>query len=452
MIRSNRVANSGLISCAVLLSLLVPGTGWAQQPPVTPQSPQSPNSRDQLTAAARAVLSADFQLGPFFLQPRLASAAGAQSVPNRRREDDPTKAELDFRVNITPGIGIALPIKGRHFLSFSPRAEFNWFLEFEGLRRLNIVLPASYAFSSPRFDFTLSGHYVKGQSTTDDPVLLDGEPAAPDFETDNYEVFTTSSVAATAGLWVTSRTRLGFRSRYRTAGYDDSEDPESGGTDNADRNRDTASLGATYSFALSPAVAISAVYDWRETKPQDPESFRAVTENRLGAQLDLTPSPSFRTSIFAGQLWQQHDDPERENFRGLTFLGTASTQPGGVVSIRLDAERRVNPSFWQNNSYYLRYGGGGSIEVAVSRVVALGARASYHRHEYPNVSTDTQLDGSTLTDKREDELMRWSGTFRWSITARNALHLDVGRQERRSNFDRNNLEGMILRVGVVAAY
>ena len=170
-----------------------------------PVSARAPTQRDDLAAEAQAVISADFQLGPFFLQPRIASSAGYQSVGNFRQEDDPTKAQLDFRVNVTPGLGLALPIKGRHMLSFSPRAQYTWWLEFKELQGFSVILPGSYVFSSPRVDVTLRGTYVDGWQGAQDPILVDGAPANPDFEDNDYYQFTSLAAGGSVGLRLSRR-------------------------------------------------------------------------------------------------------------------------------------------------------------------------------------------------------------------------------------------------------
>jgi len=422
---------------------------FAQEVIRPPQSPQTP--RDDVDVAARALLRAELALGPLLLRPQIGGAAGWRSISEGYRIGDPTKLETDFVVDVSPEIQAALSSRGRHLLKFGARLNYHWFARHTWLRKLDIIAPASYQFTSERMRFSLANLFVDGSQDFLDPVTFEDEPVLPEYEFDQRHAFQSNRSSTAFEVDMTRRLIFGASANQMILRYDEFED-ETLINLASERDRDEHALGASLGFRLVPSTTLFLTYAWSESIPQHAESFRKYQRDMLGIRLEKNPSRTFGGSLSVGyqRFFWEHEDVE--DVEEITGDGALAMVLGDRVFIQLTGARLIYPSYWRNNTYFDRYGGGTSITIAASRSIRIGVIGGYYIHEYPNETTETLPSGDVLTKAREDELWQSVAFLQWTLGASHSIGARAGWTERTSNFDQFDRQGLILGGGYSIVY
>jgi len=438
-----------LILITIITLLCGIGSSFAQQGVRPPQAPATP--RDDVEVGARALLRTELALGPLLVRPQIGGAAGWRSVAERYRIGDPTEIETDFTIDVSPEIQAALPMRTNHILRFGARLDYNWFARRKALRKLDVIVPASYEYSSERTLLTVANLFVDGSQDFLDPVTFEDEVVLPEYELDYRHSFRSNSSSAAFEFDLTRTIMLGVSASQRIVRYDELEDVLS--VENAiRRNRDDHALGASIGFRLIPSTTLFLTYAWADSIPEFAESIREREQDRFGVSLASSPSRRFVTNVSVGYKRLLYTHSEADDVEGVTGNALVSTVLGDRVVVDLTGERDLYPSYWRDNLYFDRYGGGAAITLAVTRAVRLGAGGGYHIHEYPNETIETLPTGAQSVVSRVDELWEYLGFFQWTLGSTHSIGARAGWTERASNFDEYNREGLILGAGYSIVY
>lgn len=117
------------------------------------------------------------------------------------------------------------------------------------------------------------------------------------------------------------------------------------------------------------------------------------------------------------------------------------------MEIDLAVDRDIFPSLWFDSIYALRQGAGISVLLQASRGFAVGGDISYHEHDYPTEATAPQRDGSLFTAKRNDQILRFGGLIRLRADRLNNISFRIGYFDRDSNFDTQEISGLVIGSG-----
>lgn len=431
-----------LALCCVTFALGSTTTALAQ----SRRTPDGAADRDELSAGAQALLDADLRLGPLYVQPQMGVSFGWESVPNARDSEEPKRLVSDLAATLSPKIRLVLPFRERHEFSADAGVDYRWFQDFESLRTLNTQLFGGYSLRSHRIDLTLTDVFVDGERGFLDPLEIDGGTAALQFETDERLGIQTNEFLAVVDWKLNPRMTVtveGGRNRIRFE-----EDAESSGIGLAGRlNRDENIAGAALRFALTPTIEVSPRYEWEDAVYVAPDNPREGIYDLAGVGIDLIPNSRFSAGAVVGLRRFRPDDSTVLDFSGLSLQGEASVVLGGRATLDLNGTRDITPSFWFDNTFFVRQGGGAALLVALSRRLRLGGDISYHQHDYPLETTAALLGGELLTARRNDELLNYGARGSWAFGSAGAVDVRVGWLERRSNFDFIELEGITVAVG-----
>lgn len=439
----------GLLVLVAAFTLTGPAGSFAQQVLRPPQVPRSPD--DDVDVAARALLTAELALGPFLLRPQIGGAAGWRSVSEGYRAGESTELVTDFVVDVSPEIQAALGGQTRHLLKFGARLDYHWFATHAYLRKLDIIAPVSYRFTSDRVRFSAANLFVDGSQDFLDPVTFEDEQVLPEYEFDQRHEFQSNRTSAAFEIDMTRRLIFGVSGRQLILRYDELED-ENFTNLATERNRDDHELAALFGFRLLPSTTLFVTYAWADSIPEDPQSLREYEEHRPGVRLDVNPSRTFGASLSVGYqrfFWKHEGLEDVEEITGDALLGMVL---GDRVFLGLTGERRLIPSYWRNNPYFDRFGGGATISFAVSRAIRIGAGGGFYIHEYPYESIEALPSGDLIVEAREDELWQSVALFSWTLGASHSVGARVGWTERSSTIDEYNRQGLILGGGYSIVY
>jgi hypothetical protein len=436
-----------LIAAAFLFGGI--GGSYAQQASSPPQAPQTP--RDDVEVGARALLHTDLTLGPLLLRPQVGGAAGWRSIAERLRVGDPTEIETDFSVDVSPELRAALPMRTNHLLRFGARLDYHWFARREHLRKLDVIVPASYGYTSERLAFSVANLFVDGSQDFLAPLTFEDEPVVPEYELDYRHEFRSNVTTAAVDLDLTARLVLGVSGRRRVIHYDQSDD-EIQDTLAIQRNRDDLALGASLGFRLLPRTLVSATYDRARSVPEYAGNMREREEDRFGARFSSILNRSFSTDLAVGYKRLFYSYRQEEDVEAITGNGVVSMVLADRVAVDVSGGRNILPSYWRDNLYFDRYGGAAAVTLAVSRGIRLGVAGSFHTHEYPTAAQLDPQEGDLVSTQRRDDIWGYLGTFDWMLGASHSIQARAGWSERSSNFEQYDREGLILGAGYAIIY
>ena len=132
--------------------------------------------------------------------------------------------------------------------------------------------------------------------------------------------------------------------------------------------------------------------------------------------------------------------------------GHISLHPLDFVEVTLSGSRDIFTSFWFDSVYALRQGGGVSGRLRINRALTFSGDVSNYEHTYPTETTATQLDGSFLTAKRLDRIFQYGAGAEWQVNRVNGLSFRVAYIRRTSNFDTQEVEGLVVGSGYSAVF
>jgi hypothetical protein len=342
-------------------------------------------------------------------------------------------------------------MRSSHLLRFGTRLDYHWFAERDELRKLDIIVPASYGYTGTRTMLSVTNLFVDGSQDFLDPVTFEDEPVLPEYELDYRHAFRSNFTSAAFEYDLTRSLIVGVSGSQRIIRYEEKEDELI--TETAiRRNRTDHALGTMLGFRLLPTTTLTFTYAWADSVPEYSENIRAREQDRFGVRLESSPSRRFVTNANVGYKRLFFENLPDDDVEGVTGSGLVSMVLADRVVVDLIGERDLYPSYWRDNLYFDRYGGAATVTLAVTRTIRLGAGGGYHIHEYPEEAAETLATGIEVMMSRTDELWEYLGYFQWTLGSSHSIGARAGWTERASNFDQYDREGLILGAGYSIIY
>ncbi len=424
---------------SLLAVALTPQFAWAQRPQ-RPREPQQPEEGTEVPASLRF---ADLKLGPLYLQPRVAlKSFGWDS--NVLGRSDPLGQISDFRITPSAGLKLAVPFQERHMLSADGEVDYLWFKENDDLRTFNTAFWGKYEYTSDRWDFEIENRFVDADRTQLDLIEIGGGEVPPGADIFERVRELTNRLGAVARWNLTTRVYVEARGSRRLVRYDP-EDSITGIRYAEELNRTEESGGVAFGYKIWPTSSIAVIGDWdlygceKVGNPRDAETSRA------GARVEMSPVGTVSGELLVAYRDLAPREPDLVGYTGIVLEADIALRPGGIVEIHLLADRDIFPTYWRDNTYALRQGGGLSFRRPVSRSLAIEGRATMHEASYPIEATEiSPEDGSEITAKRLDRVYRFDGRVEWRLSQSTTLGFRVGYINRISNFPRLDMDGFII--------
>lgn len=205
----------------------------------------------------------------------------------------------------------------------------------------------------------------------------------------------------------------------------------------------TARAGLGYDLGGDLRLVLSYVF---ERIPPAPD--RAIAESdahNVVGTLTGPIGPRMTGSLSAG--FRSQTNPlatgTSASYHGLTLGGTLSRQLGHSSSLDLTLHRDTDPSFFEENAYYVTNQAALALQVPGPFETWVRGSVNWLKNDYP---TDAQAIG----EPRSDQILGWTVGVGRAISWRAWLRADYTHQNRDSNvpgYDVNT-SGFILQVGV----
>jgi hypothetical protein len=205
----------------------------------------------------------------------------------------------------------------------------------------------------------------------------------------------------------------------------------------------TARAGLGYDLGGDLRLVLSYLF---ERIPPAPD--RAIAESEahnVVGTLNGSIGPLMQGSVSAG--YRSQENPlaagESASYHGLTLGGTLTRQLGHSSTLELALRRDTDPSFFEDNSYYVtNYAG---LALTVPAPFETWARGAFNwlRNDYPD-------DARATGEPRRDEVIAWTVGVGRAIGWRSWVRADYRHEKRNSNvpgFDVST-SGFILQLGV----
>lgn len=427
---------SGLVLCFLLL--LRPECARGQERR-RPRRPAGPEEGVQVPPGLRY---ADIRLGPFFLQPRVTVRDVGWDSNITGRSEAQGEAS-DFRATLSPGVKIILPIRDRHVISGDGQLDYLWFKGATGLRSFNGAATARYEYRSERWSLGLSDRFVNAERSQFDVLQIGDEDVPPVFEVFDRTRQLTNQTAVDLRWNFTSPIFLDARGARRIVRFDEEDEVATFNlAERLDRTEET--IGGAVGFRLTSLMAVSLMGDWQRADYETPGNPREAETYRVGARIEMDPVGRISGDVVIGFRDQAPRAADVEAFSGIVVEGAVAVRFGGFMQVRVSGQRDAIPSFWFDSIFFLRQGAGISALVQGSRSLAFGGDVSLYEHDYPTEATRVQPDGSVLAAERLDRILNFGGRVRWAVSPANDVSFRVGWTQRDSNFDRQDVEGLVV--------
>ena len=207
-------------------------------------------------------------------------------------------------------------------------------------------------------------------------------------------------------------------------------------------NRTEQSVGGAIGYQIRPTTSIALIGDWDFFDYEQVGNPRDAKTNRAGARVEMSPVGTMSGELLVAYQDLTPREPDLVGYTGIVLEADIALRPGGIVEIHLLADRDVFPTYWFDNTYALRQGGGLSFRRPVSRALTIEGRATMHEASYPVEATEiSPEDGSEITAKRLDRVYRFDGRVEWRLNRTTTLGFRVGYINRISNFPRLDVDG-----------
>lgn len=422
-----------------------PALGLAQERRI-PNRPEGPEEGTQIPPGLRI---ADLKIGPLYLQPRVTLSNVGWDSNITGRPDGAGKTS-DFRASPGAGLKVAVPFRQQHMVTGDGQLDYLWYAETEQLRTFNGAALARYEYSSDRFEAEALGRYVDAQITQTDLTEIGDSTVPPEFEI--FEAARQrTNLLSLQGTWhLSPQIFLRGRASRRLVRLEDLDPDRTTLSDELDRTEE--SVGVAVGYQMTPKTSFALVGDWMTYDYENPSSLRDAETNRVGVEIALDPTALLNGTVLLGYRDLTPREPSALGFEGFVVDGGLGVQPGGIASITLFGTRDAFPTFFGENVYYLRQGGGVSLLGQAARSFALGAELSVYEHDYPVPTAAPQADGSILTAERLDRIYNFLGRISWRQSGGSTLGFRVGWVNRTSNFDFANTDGLVIATSYALTY
>jgi len=413
-----------------------------------PRKPRQGVQSDDPTKIPAGLQFADLKLGPLYLQPRVGvSELGYDS----NILGSPSVAAIDdSRATVSAGTRIVVPFRADHMISGDAQVDYLWFNQTKELRTFNGAFDGRYEFEGERLESTIYSRYIDAQRGQLDVIEIGNEVASG-----NYEIFgrvreRVFDLGGRLQFDVGSRFVAEPRGRRRRIRYQD--DPENGQFLSASLDRTEDSVGALIGYRFTAKTTLGFDTDYQINDYVSLANPRDATTRRLAGKVEFDQSAPMYGAVLAGHRKLTPTEDGIVGFEGFVLDASLAFAPGGVMEITLIGDRDVFPSYWFDSIYFLREGGGATALFQVRRSLAIGADFTYYQHGYPTEATAEQVDGTTLTAKRNDKISRVVGRLEWRQSGSTRITFRVGWVERLSNFDIATTDGLVVGGGYALVY
>ena len=205
----------------------------------------------------------------------------------------------------------------------------------------------------------------------------------------------------------------------------------------------TARAGLGYDLGGDLRLVLSYFFE-RIPPPPDRSVAETDAHNVVGT-LTGTIGPLMQGSLSAG--FRSQTNPlatgASASYRGLTLGGTLSRQLGHSSSLDLSLRRDTDPSFFEENAYYVTNQAGLALQVPGPFETWVRGSVNWLMNDYPN-------DAQALGEPRSDQILGWTVGVGRAISWRAWLRADYNHQKRDSNLPGYDVttSGFILQFGV----
>jgi hypothetical protein len=205
----------------------------------------------------------------------------------------------------------------------------------------------------------------------------------------------------------------------------------------------TAGAGLGYDLGGNLRVLLSYLY---EHIPPAPD--RSIAESRahnLAGTLSGSIGPLTQGTVSAG--FRSQTNPlatgASASYRGLTLGGTLTRQLGHSSRADLALRRATEPSFFEENAYYVTNQAGLALTVPAPFETWARGSVNWLRNDYPN-------DTPSIAEPRRDRILGWTVGVGRAIGWRAWVRADYHREKRISNLPGYDVttSGFIVQLGV----
>ena len=389
---------------------------------------------------------ADLKVGPFYVKPRFSFRdLGWDSNVNVAAE---TEARLsDVRGTFGAGTELLLPIGERHRFTADGHLEYLWFRENSEFRTFNTLAAGTLELNGDTIRARISNRFVDLDRSLFE--LTSGEVASGDASVEIADRIgeRINTTDATVTVDVTRRVFLRAEGRRRAVKIDQEAVAE--GFDLSDRlDRSERSLAGLIGFNILRRTQVAFLYEIGRLDYDSPDNFREADSSRAGVRFSLREEGPYGVSwtLFLGFRELQPKAAGLVGFDGLVADGQVAIT-GDRVRVLLSGAKDVWASFWFDNLFFEREGGGLELIYKLSREVSVSVGPSFYYHRYPVPSPFVQEDGTIVAIRRTDETYRLGGGLRMDIGEDDFFRVDVNYFERRSNDPRGETEGLVVGSG-----
>jgi hypothetical protein len=183
-----------------------------------------------------------------------------------------------------------------------------------------------------------------------------------------------------------------------------------------------------------------------ERIPPAPDRALAETDaHNVVGTLSGTIGPLLEGSLSAGFRTQTSPlaEGESSSYRGMTLGGTLRRPLGHSSSLDLALRRSTEPSFYEQNAYYVTNQASLALTVPAPFGTWARGQVGWLRNDYPN-------DASGLGEPRRDSILGWTVGVGRAISWRAWVRADYRREKRDSNVPGYDLttSGFVVQGGI----